>query len=92
MYIEDDVSDAEALYGRTKYLGEVSEPGSLTIRTSIIGRELVTTTNSLVEWFLSNKGGSARGFPTIVLSDIIATVIERFPTFTAFSGIIRPHQ
>jgi dTDP-4-dehydrorhamnose reductase len=86
MYTEDDVADAEDLYGRTKYLGEVSEPGSLTIRTSIIGREL-TTSNSLVEWFLSNKGGSVRGFrqaiysgfPTIVLADIIANVIERFP-------------
>lgn len=86
MYTEDDVADAEDLYGRTKYLGEVTEPGSLTIRTSIIGRELVTS-NSLVEWFLSNRGGTVRGFrqaiytgfPTIVLAGIIADVIERFP-------------
>lgn len=86
MYSEDDVSDAEDLYGRTKYLGEVSEPGSLTVRTSIIGRELVTS-NSLVEWFLGNRGSTVRGFrqaiysgfPTIVLADIIAHVIEQFP-------------
>jgi len=86
MYTEADISDAEDLYGRTKYLGEVTEPGSLTVRTSIIGRELLTS-NSLVEWFLSNQGGNVRGyrqaiysgFPTIVLAGIIANVIEKFP-------------
>ena len=31
MYTEDDVSDAEDLYGRTKYLGEVDAPGCLTV-------------------------------------------------------------
>ncbi|HEY3229779.1 MAG TPA: sugar nucleotide-binding protein, partial [Roseiflexaceae bacterium] len=43
MYTEDDVSDAEDLYGRSKYLGEVGAAGCLTLRTSIIGRELRTT-------------------------------------------------
>jgi dTDP-4-dehydrorhamnose reductase len=87
MYTEDDISDAEDLYGRTKYLGEVAEPGSLTIRTSIIGRELATS-NSLVEWFLGSRGSTVRGyrqavytgFPTIVLAGIITQVIEQFPT------------
>jgi len=83
MYTEDDVSDAEDLYGRTKFLGEVSAPGCLTLRTSIIGRELQTT-NGLIEWFLSNRGGKVRGytqaiysgFTTLAISDIIANVIE----------------
>src|SRR5580704_487291 len=39
-YTEEDISDAEDLYGRTKYLGEVVCGGALTLRTSIIGREL----------------------------------------------------
>ena len=38
-YTEKDPSDAEDLYGKTKYLGEVDYPGCLTLRTSIIGRE-----------------------------------------------------
>ena len=50
-YTEDDISDAEDLYGRTKYLGEVSCGGALTLRTSIIGRELAHD-ESLLEWFL----------------------------------------
>src|SRR5262245_59580334 len=51
MYTEDDPSDALDLYGRSKFLGETSGEGALTIRTSIIGREL-TTRSGLVEWFL----------------------------------------
>ena len=83
MYAEDDISDAEDLYGRTKYLGEVNYPGSLTIRTSIIGRELHST-SGLIDWFLSNRGGKVRGFrraiytgfTTQALAKIIADVIR----------------
>ena len=83
MYTEDDPSDAEDLYGRTKYLGEVSGSNCLTLRTSIIGRELATT-SGLVEWFLSNDGGKVRGytnaiysgFTTNALSHVIADLID----------------
>ena len=82
-YTEEDVANAEDLYGRTKFLGEVTGENCLTLRTSIIGREL-DTSHSLVEWFLSNRGGKVRGFtkavytgfPTIVMANIIADVIE----------------
>ena len=85
-YTEDDVSNAEDLYGRTKFLGEVRREQCLTLRTSIIGREL-TSSHSFVEWFLSNRGGSVRGyseaiytgFPTIVMAEIIAKVIQDHP-------------
>lgn len=81
-YHEDDPSDAEDIYGKTKYLGEVSGEGALTIRTSLIGREL-STTNSLVEWFISNRGGKVKGFtnvifsgfPTLHLAMIIADIL-----------------
>ncbi len=54
-YREEDPADAEDLYGRTKYLGEVGGPGVLTLRSSIIGLETSRKT-SLVEWFLAQKG------------------------------------
>jgi dTDP-4-dehydrorhamnose reductase len=54
-YTEDDPSDAEDLYGRTKFLGEVAYPHTITLRTSIIGRELKTRLG-LIEWFLAQKG------------------------------------
>lgn len=86
MYTEDDVSDAEDLYGRTKFMGEVGAPGCLTVRTSIIGREL-DTANGLIEWFLSQRGGKVRGFQkaiftgftTDALARIIADVLENQP-------------
>jgi dTDP-4-dehydrorhamnose reductase len=89
LYTEDDPSDAEDLYGRTKFLGEVDYPGCLTLRTSIIGREL-NTTSGLIGWFLSNQGGKIRGFrkaiytgfTTAALSDIVADVLEKHPNLS----------
>lgn len=82
-YTEEDISNAEDVYGKSKNLGEVTEGNCLTLRTSIIGRELKTA-HSLVEWFLGNRGEKVKGyvnavysgFPTIVLADIIADLIE----------------
>jgi dTDP-4-dehydrorhamnose reductase len=81
-YDESDVADAEDLYGRTKLLGEVNADGCLTLRTSIIGRELETS-HGLVEWFLSQEGKAIRGykkaifsgFTTNALAEIIAQII-----------------
>lgn len=81
-YKEDDVSDADDVYGKSKNLGEVTARNCLTIRTSIIGRELETA-HSLIEWFLSNRGKKVKGyrkaiysgFPTICLADIIEDVL-----------------
>ena len=36
-YSESDPPDAEDLYGRSKLLGEVSQAGCLTLRSSIVG-------------------------------------------------------
>jgi len=84
LYREDDPSDADDVYGKTKYLGEVTGANALTIRTSIIGRELASA-NGLVEWFLSNQGKRVQGytnaifsgFPTLHLSRIIADIITK---------------
>ncbi len=85
-YTESDLADAHDLYGKSKYLGEVSAGNCLTLRTSIIGRELETA-HSLVEWFLSNRGKSVKGFvkavytgfPTVVVADILSNLIENHP-------------
>jgi len=60
-YTEDDVPDAEDLYGRSKLLGEVDRPGCLTIRTSIFGRDFLKS-SALLEWFLSHRGGRVKGY------------------------------
>lgn len=80
-YSESDISDAKDLYGRSKFLGEVDYPHALTLRTSIIGRELQSA-NGLIGWFLSQEGscpGFRRaifsGFPTVILAEIIRKYI-----------------
>lgn len=84
-YTEDDAPDAEDLYGRSKLLGEVGDPGSLTLRTSIIGLELARRT-SLIEWFLAQRGtirGFRRaiytGFTTLEMARIIEHALMAHP-------------
>ena len=85
-YSEDERPNATDLYGRSKELGEVIDGRSITLRTSIIGRELAGT-QGLVEWFLSNRGKNVKGFqkaiysgfPTIELADIIRRLVFDFP-------------
>ena len=85
-YSESDTPNAVDLYGKSKHLGEVTGENCLTLRTSIIGREL-NTGHSLIEWFLSNEGNTVKGysraiysgFPTVVLADLIRSLIFDFP-------------
>jgi dTDP-4-dehydrorhamnose reductase len=82
-YKEDDPSDAEDEYGKTKYRGEIKGEGALTLRTSMIGRELHSS-NGLLEWFIANRGGEVQGwtnaifsgFPTLHFSRIISDIIH----------------
>ncbi len=84
-YREDDAPDATDLYGRSKGLGEVGAP-ALTLRTSIIGREL-SSTSGLVEWFLSKRGTTVDGYTgarfsgltTAALARVIGELLERHP-------------
>lgn len=85
-YSEDDVPDAEDLYGRTKLLGEVHDAHCVTLRTSIIGRELETH-SGLIEWFLSQENKTIKGyrraiytgFTTIVMARIIENILLQHP-------------
>ncbi len=85
-YTEDSVSDATDLYGRTKYLGEVTGEGILTLRTSLIGRE-IETRFSLLEWFFSQKNKECKGFSRAIFSglttqlfaDMVGDVIQEHP-------------
>jgi dTDP-4-dehydrorhamnose reductase len=85
-YNECDTPDADDLYGRTKLLGEVDYDNCLTVRTSMIGRELVAS-HGLMEWFLGQRGKTIHGFKraifsgftTNALSNILAEVISGHP-------------
>ncbi len=80
-YTEQDMPDAEDMYGRSKLLGEVADAHCITLRTSIIGHELQSK-KGLLEWFLCQSDsceGYAKaifsGFPTIILARMVAEII-----------------
>ncbi len=80
-YQESDPSDAEDLYGKSKYIGELHDlPHAITLRTSIIGHEL-SSHRSLVDWFLSQEV-EVKGFSRAIFSGIptveLARVIKYF--------------
>jgi dTDP-4-dehydrorhamnose reductase len=85
-YNENDLSDALDIYGKTKYLGEITGDGVLTVRTSFIGRELAAS-NGLLEWFVNSRGGTVSGyenavfsgFPTLHIARILGDIIEKWP-------------
>jgi len=88
-YTEADTPDPVDRYGRSKLLGEVDAPGTVTLRTSMIGRE-IRTRSGLVEWFIANRAGRVKGFEraiytgftTAALSRVIAEVLERHADLT----------
>ena len=83
-YSESDVADAQDLYGRSKLLGEVDAPGCVTLRTSMVGRE-IGSRRGLFEWFISQRGGNVKGFSrarfsgltTAELARVIVSVADR---------------
>jgi dTDP-4-dehydrorhamnose reductase len=103
-YTEADASDAEDLYGRSKSLGEVaSAANALTLRTSIIGRELENH-QSLLDWFLLCGLDKVQGFrrvwwsgvTTNHLADLVGDILDSHPTlaglFQVSSGRISKYE
>ena len=93
-YREESLTTAKDLYGRTKALGEINYNHALTLRSSFIGRELFSKTE-LLEWFLSQKGSSIKGYTkalytgvsTTFLSQIIADIIENHPNLSGIKQL-----
>ena len=96
-YTEDDPSDAKDLYGKSKYLGEVAAENALTVRTSIIGREL-SQFKSLLEWFLAQEGKTIKGFTRVIysgittncLASLVADVIASRPDIHGLYQVASP--
>lgn len=71
-YVENDEPDARDVYGKVKYLGEVSNLNAITLRTSTIGHEL-NTQLGLLEWFLAQEKECV-GYCKAIFSGIPNTV------------------
>ncbi len=94
-YTEEDFSNAEDLYGKSKFLGEVAGENALTLRTSIIGREL-TSHKSLLDWVLSQNGKTVKGFKNVIYSgvttnqmaEVVTMIIEKFPELSGIYQVV----
>ena len=81
-----DTPTATDIYGLSKLLGEVKEGPALTLRTSVVGRQLFGA-ESLFEWAISQRGKTISGFKnaiytgltTLELSQVIKRIIEEHP-------------
>ncbi len=92
-YTEDDLTNAEDLYGRTKALGEVTLPNALTLRTSIIGREL-RTHRSLLDWTLAQNHRTVKGFRRawwsgVTTNELAGLVVRLIVEEPALSGLFQ---
>lgn len=81
-YTEEDLFDAEDLYGMSKNAGDTAE--SMVLRTSIIGEERGQA-RSLLEWARSQAGKEVNGFvnhrwngvTTVHLGELVQAIQER---------------
>ena len=72
-YFETDERDGEGVYAKTKVLGEVFSENHLTIRTSVVGPEIINGCESLFHWFM-NQTNSIKGYTKAIWSGV--TTIE----------------
>ncbi|KAG1707510.1 D-inositol 3-phosphate glycosyltransferase [Nymphon striatum] len=96
-YNEDSDTTGEDAYGKTKALGEIRFPHTLTIRSSFIGRELAGKTE-LLEWLISQNGKTIRGFTqawysgvsTIFMAKTVLNIIENHPNISDLHQLSTP--
>ena len=72
-YLETDERDGNDIYAKTKALGEVINENHLTIRTSVVGPEIINGSEELFHWFM-NQSGIIEGFTNAIWSGV--TTIE----------------
>ena len=74
-----DVPDGKSFYARSKALGELYNSKDITLRTSLVGPELIKEGKSLLNWFI-NQSGEVKGFANAIWTGLttleFAKVIE----------------
>jgi len=84
-----DTPNATDLYGLSKLLGEVTYEPCLTLRTSIVGRQIFGS-ESLFEWAISQRGTTVSGYRNAIytglttnrLCQIVKNLVEDFPNLS----------
>ena len=71
-YLDESKPDANDLYGYSKSKGEINSHNTLTIRCSIIGREIFNHTE-LFEWLYRMKNKKIEGYKNVLYSGVTST-------------------
>lgn len=94
-YSEEDFCDSDDIYGKSKALGEIiNSPNALTLRSSMIGRELYNNTE-LLDWFLTQKNKSINGFDkvyysgitTVRMANYVLQIVQQFPSMSGIYNV-----
>ena len=96
-YNDLDLPDAKDDYGSSKGKGEINSNSTLTIRSSMIGREINNKTE-LLEWVISNENKKIKGFDnaiysgvtTLWMSNTINEIIKNYPDLYGIYNISSP--
>ena len=97
IYNDFDLPDAKDDYGKSKGEGEINSNSTLTIRSSMIGREIYNKTE-LLEWVISNKNKKIKGFDNVIYSGVttlwmsktVNEIIKNYPDLTGIYNISSP--
>ena len=93
-YLDLDRQDANDNYGFTKGKGEVNSEFTLTLRSSMIGREVFNKTE-LLEWVIANKNSKIKGFDkaiysgitTLWMSKLVVKILNELPDLNGIYNI-----
>ena len=96
-YNDLDLPDAKDHYGKSKGEGEINSKSTLTIRSSMIGKEIYNKTE-LLEWVISNKNKKIKGFDnaiysgvtTLWMSNTVNEIIKNYPDLCGIYNISSP--
>ena len=90
-YLDSDIPDAEDNYGKSKASGEINSENTLTIRSSMVGREIFNKTE-LLEWVVSNKNKKINGYENVIYSGVTTlwmskTIVKILTKMPELNGI-----
>jgi dTDP-4-dehydrorhamnose reductase len=85
--------DAKDIYGYSKFLGEIYNRNTITIRTSIVGIEANKNFKGLIAWFMNKKDNSYvkgfgnayfNGLTTLEFAKNVLHIIKNFNYYASF--------
>jgi len=96
-YKDTDEKDGKGQYAEVKSIGEIVNDKDLTIRMSIIGKELKKNGSGLFDWFLRQKGtitGYDKAYWTGITTSELAKAIDKLieANFTGLYQLAFPYK